>query len=181
MSLCSAVEVYVCLSGKYCVHLQGCPCPSPERGGGGVLKMEAVCFSEMFVNFYQVTCCHNEEDSTLLSHCCKNLRFHTETGFHFMHFVQFLLNVHQIYKSIIKGISIALFVCQVVTLAVYSYFITCVMGRQWVEGVDENLQKHRNKIDLYFPIFTTLQVRIILNLYKLEGKMQGAPKISLYG
>jgi hypothetical protein len=52
---------------------------------------------------------------------------------------------------------------QVVTLAVYSYFITSVMGRQWVEGVDEVLQKHRNTIDLYFPIFTTLQVSIFLH------------------
>lgn len=52
---------------------------------------------------------------------------------------------------------------QVVTLAVYSYFITCIMGRQWVEGIDEDLQKQRNSIDLYFPIFTMLQVSIFLN------------------
>jgi hypothetical protein len=45
------------------------------------------------------------------------------------------------------------------------------MGRQWVEGVDENVQKQRNAIDLYFPIFTTLQVRIILNLCEEEGNM----------
>jgi hypothetical protein len=45
------------------------------------------------------------------------------------------------------------------------------MGRQWVEGVDENLQKYRNAVDLYFPIFTTLQVRIVLNWYKLDGNM----------
>jgi hypothetical protein len=57
----------------------------------------------------------------------------------------------------------ALFHYQVVTLAVYSYFITSVMGRQWVEGVDVDLQKYRNKIDLYFPIFTTLQVSIFLH------------------
>jgi hypothetical protein len=37
------------------------------------------------------------------------------------------------------------------------------MGRQWVEGVDENLQKQRNLIDVYFPIFTMLQVSIFLN------------------
>lgn len=36
-----------------------------------------------------------------------------------------------------------------VTLAVYSYFLTTVMGHQWVEG--------RYKFDLYFPFFTTLQ------------------------
>ena len=37
------------------------------------------------------------------------------------------------------------------------------MGRQWVEGIDEHLQKQRNSIDLYFPIFTMLQVSISLN------------------
>jgi len=63
----------------------------------------------------------------------------------------------------IKGIMNVLFPYQVVTLAVYFYFITCVMGRQWVEGIDEHLQKHRNAIDLYFPIFTVLQVSIFLN------------------
>jgi hypothetical protein len=63
----------------------------------------------------------------------------------------------------IKSIMNMLFHYQVVTLAVYSYFITSIMGRQWVEGIDENLQKQRNPIDLYFPIFTTLQVSIFLN------------------
>lgn len=36
-------------------------------------------------------------------------------------------------------------------MAVYSYFLTTVVGHQWVEG------KVDNKFDLYFPIFTTLQ------------------------
>ncbi|XP_020279361.1 bestrophin-4-like isoform X2 [Pseudomyrmex gracilis] len=38
----------------------------------------------------------------------------------------------------------------VVTLAVYTYFLTSVMGRQWV-------QKSESIIDMYFPVFTTLQ------------------------
>lgn len=42
------------------------------------------------------------------------------------------------------------FVTQVVTLAVYTYFLTSVMGRQWI-------QKSNSIIDLYFPVFTTLQ------------------------
>jgi len=67
-----------------------------------------------------------------------------------------------VYRKI-KSIMNVLFHYQVVTLAVYSYFITCVMGRQWVEGIDEDLQKQRNSIDLYFPIFTMLQVSIFLN------------------
>jgi hypothetical protein len=70
------------------------------------------------------------------------------------------MSVYQSCISGIKRIKNALFHCQVVTLAVYSYFITCIMGRQWVEGIDENLQKQRNSIDLYFPIFTMLQVSI---------------------
>jgi Bestrophin. len=61
-----------------------------------------------------------------------------------------------------------LFHYQVVTLAVYSYFITCIMGRQWVDVIDENLQKQRNSIDLYFPIFTMLQVSIFLNIQETK-------------
>ncbi|KAJ8931044.1 hypothetical protein NQ314_016072, partial [Rhamnusium bicolor] len=47
-------------------------------------------------------------------------------------------------------ISVPLVYTQVVTLAVYSYFLTNIMGHQWVEG-------GKYKFDLYFPVFTTLQ------------------------
>ncbi|XP_071569485.1 bestrophin-2 isoform X2 [Temnothorax nylanderi] len=47
-------------------------------------------------------------------------------------------------------ISIPLVYTQVVTLAVYTYFLTTVMGRQWI-------QKSNSTIDLYFPVFATLQ------------------------
>lgn len=47
-------------------------------------------------------------------------------------------------------ISVPLVYTQVVTLAVYTYFLTTVMGRQWVPKSDSN-------IDLYFPVFATLQ------------------------
>ncbi|KAG5317367.1 BEST2 protein, partial [Pseudoatta argentina] len=47
-------------------------------------------------------------------------------------------------------ISIPLVYTQVVTLAVYTYFLTTVMGRQWI-------QKSDSTIDLYFPVFATLQ------------------------
>lgn len=47
-------------------------------------------------------------------------------------------------------ISVPLVYTQVVTLAVYSYFITTLMGHQWVENSTYNL-------DLYFPVFATLQ------------------------
>ncbi|KAJ4439628.1 hypothetical protein ANN_07756 [Periplaneta americana] len=71
------------------------------------------------------------------------------------------------------SISVPLVYTQVVTLAVYSYFITCVMGRQWVfpDGIDENLQKHRNPIDLYFPIFTTLQFFFYMGWLKVAESL----------
>ncbi|XP_076273845.1 bestrophin 1 isoform X7 [Rhynchophorus ferrugineus] len=47
-------------------------------------------------------------------------------------------------------ISVPLVYTQVVTLAVYSYFLTTLMGHQWVEN-------SHYKFDLYFPVFTTLQ------------------------
>ncbi|XP_076620326.1 bestrophin-4 isoform X2 [Colletes latitarsis] len=50
-------------------------------------------------------------------------------------------------------ISVPLVYTQVVTLAVYTYFLTSVMGRQWVQ----NSSTSTSKIDLYFPVFTTLQ------------------------
>lgn len=59
-------------------------------------------------------------------------------------------------------ISVPLVYTQVVTLAVYSFFITAIVGRQWVDEKDVTHSahpRHRHSIDLYFPIFTTLQVR----------------------
>ncbi|GAB1863366.1 Bestrophin homolog [Camponotus japonicus] len=47
-------------------------------------------------------------------------------------------------------ISVPLVYTQVVTLAVYTYFLTSVMGRQWI-------QTSNSVIDQYFPVFTTLQ------------------------
>ncbi|CAG4964500.1 unnamed protein product [Parnassius apollo] len=56
-------------------------------------------------------------------------------------------------------ISVPLVYTQVVTIAVYSYFITSALGSQWV---DNKLQSagsdvYISNIDLYFPIFTTLE------------------------
>lgn len=48
-------------------------------------------------------------------------------------------------------ISVPLVYTQVVTLAVYTYFLTTVMGRQWVQN------SSTSTIDLYFPVFTMLQ------------------------
>ncbi|XP_065159768.1 bestrophin-4-like isoform X2 [Atheta coriaria] len=47
-------------------------------------------------------------------------------------------------------ISVPLVYTQTVTLAVYSYFMTTLMGHQWIEN-------SKYKFDLYFPVFTLLQ------------------------
>ncbi|XP_053956390.1 bestrophin-4-like [Anastrepha ludens] len=48
-------------------------------------------------------------------------------------------------------ISVPLVYTQVVTLAVYTYFICQVIGHQWTKHDSQNY------VDLYFPLFTTLQ------------------------
>lgn len=57
-------------------------------------------------------------------------------------------------------VSVPLVYTQVVTLAVYSFLITTIMGRQWLDvstDASHPLRIHNNYIDLYFPIFTILQ------------------------
>lgn len=63
----------------------------------------------------------------------------------------------------VEGKEVADYFCvnlQVVTLAVYSYFMTAVIARQWLDPETDPATnpKHRSKIDLYFPFFLTLQV-----------------------
>lgn len=43
---------------------------------------------------------------------------------------------------------------QVVTIAVYSFFAFCVIGRQFL---DPNKEHKEHKIDMYIPVFTLLQ------------------------
>ncbi|XP_049777292.1 bestrophin-2-like isoform X2 [Schistocerca cancellata] len=71
------------------------------------------------------------------------------------------------------SISIPLVYTQVVTLAVYSYFITCVMGRQWLDIPDQShpLHKHMNNVDLYFPVFTTLQFFFYMGWLKVAESL----------
>lgn len=67
-------------------------------------------------------------------------------------------------------ISIPLVYTQVVTLAVYSYFLTSVVGQQWTEKkvvVDGTF----NTIDLYFPIFTTLQFFFYMGWLKVAESL----------
>ncbi|GAB0097842.1 Bestrophin homolog [Sergentomyia squamirostris] len=53
------------------------------------------------------------------------------------------------------NISVPLVYTQVVTLAVYSFFIASVMASQWYH--DKKVDGVVDKVDVYFPIFTTLQ------------------------
>ncbi|XP_066542453.1 bestrophin-4 [Hoplias malabaricus] len=52
-------------------------------------------------------------------------------------------------------ISIPLVYTQVVTLAVYSFFAFCLIGRQFVKP--ERADEHKVHVDLYVPVFTLLE------------------------
>lgn len=71
------------------------------------------------------------------------------------------------------SISVPLVYTQVVTLAVYSYFITSVIARQWLEvhpDADTTV-RHRSKIDLYFPFFLTLQFFFYMGWLKVAESL----------
>ncbi|XP_055378516.1 bestrophin-4 isoform X2 [Condylostylus longicornis] len=67
-------------------------------------------------------------------------------------------------------ISVPLVYTQVVTLAVYSYFLTAVMGQQWVEN-KEIASGYLNRIDMYFPIFSTLQFFFYMGWLKVAESL----------
>ncbi|XP_062560079.1 bestrophin-4-like isoform X2 [Armigeres subalbatus] len=67
-------------------------------------------------------------------------------------------------------ISIPLVYTQVVTLAVYSYFLFSVMGQQSVES-KENVTGIVTRIDQYFPIFTTLQFFFYMGWLKVAESL----------
>lgn len=70
------------------------------------------------------------------------------------------------------SISVPLVYTQVVTLAVYSFFATCIMGRQWLEKPSaDNAAPARYKIDLYFPIFTMLQFFFYMGWLKVAESL----------
>ncbi|XP_025198398.1 bestrophin-4-like [Melanaphis sacchari] len=79
------------------------------------------------------------------------------------------------------SISVPLVYTQVVTLAVYSFFITTVMGRQWLDKPVAQLANLRqqtesspanyNYIDLYFPVFTTLQFFFYMGWLKVAESL----------
>ncbi|EAT45610.1 AAEL003145-PA [Aedes aegypti] len=67
-------------------------------------------------------------------------------------------------------ISVPLVYTQVVTLAVYSYFLFSVMGQQWVSS-KENVTGVVTRIDQYFPIFTTLQFFFYMGWLKVAESL----------
>ncbi|KXJ80175.1 hypothetical protein RP20_CCG026375 [Aedes albopictus] len=67
-------------------------------------------------------------------------------------------------------ISVPLVYTQVVTLAVYSYFLFSVMGQQWVAS-KENVTGVVTRIDQYFPIFTTLQFFFYMGWLKVAESL----------
>lgn len=52
---------------------------------------------------------------------------------------------------------------QVVTLVLYSYFIAALLGRQMIPRVDGATDRKYEDPDLYFPLFTALQVTFFFN------------------
>ncbi|XP_077289165.1 bestrophin-4-like isoform X2 [Arctopsyche grandis] len=71
-------------------------------------------------------------------------------------------------------ISVPLVYTQVVTLAVYSYFLTSIMARQWIENKpmkETSNSKDANIIDVYFPIFTTLQFFFYMGWLKVAESL----------
>ncbi|KAM7361782.1 bestrophin 1 isoform 2-T2 [Cochliomyia hominivorax] len=68
-------------------------------------------------------------------------------------------------------ISVPLVYTQVVTLAVYSFFLCSVMGQQWTENKTVANSTYANKIDLYFPVFTTLQFFFYMGWLKVAESL----------
>ncbi|XP_050437665.1 bestrophin-4-like [Adelges cooleyi] len=76
------------------------------------------------------------------------------------------------------SISVPLVYTQVVTLAVYSFFVTTVMGRQWLDkppvalaNLKQRSDVDTNYIDLYFPVFTTLQFFFYMGWLKVAESL----------
>lgn len=69
-------------------------------------------------------------------------------------------------------ISIPLVYTQVVTIAVYSFFVVSLFGQQWTEakvnGEDKSTSNH---IDLYFPIFSLLQFFFYMGWLKVAEQL----------
>lgn len=67
-------------------------------------------------------------------------------------------------------ISVPLVYTQVVTLAVYSFFLTSIMGQQYIETKDLG-NGVVNRVDQYFPVFTTLQFFFYMGWLKVAESL----------
>lgn len=61
-----------------------------------------------------------------------------------------------------------IFIAQVVTLSVYSYFIASLLGRQYIMD-SSPFSKEHNIRDLYFPFFTMLEFIIYMGWLKVSN------------
>lgn len=69
-------------------------------------------------------------------------------------------------------ISVPLVYTQVVTIAVYSYFITSALGSQWVDNKMQSAEStYISNIDLYFPIFSTLEFFFYMGWLKVAESL----------
>ncbi|XP_078693582.1 bestrophin-4-like [Branchiostoma floridae x Branchiostoma belcheri] len=65
-------------------------------------------------------------------------------------------------------ISVPLVYTQVVTVAVYTFFLSCLMGRQWL---DPTKQYPGYEVDMYVPIFTILQFLFYMGWLKVAEQL----------
>ncbi|XP_066267249.1 bestrophin-4-like [Branchiostoma lanceolatum] len=65
-------------------------------------------------------------------------------------------------------ISVPLVYTQVVTVAVYTFFVSCLMGRQWL---DPSKHYPGHEVDLYIPIFTILQFLFYMGWLKVAEQL----------
>nr|CAH0107821.1 unnamed protein product [Daphnia galeata] len=63
-------------------------------------------------------------------------------------------------------VSIPLVYTQVVTLSTYSFVIACIFGRQCIENGSKDIS-----IDVYFPLWTVLQILFYMGLLKVAEHM----------
>ncbi|KAH8360857.1 hypothetical protein KR084_009530 [Drosophila pseudotakahashii] len=61
-------------------------------------------------------------------------------------------------------ISVPLVYTQVVTLAVYSYFVASIFGHQWI---DREVKHYNNIVSYYFPLFSTLEFFFFMGWLKV--------------
>lgn len=65
-------------------------------------------------------------------------------------------------------ISIPLVYTQVTTLAVYTFFIGCILGRQFLDPAKGYLG---HEVDIYVPVFTVLQFFFYMGWMKVNGRI----------